>query len=412
MKKLKAVCILIILTMFLCGCSESGNTLKFSEEDYNINGITFRIPNDYDYIEEDGLKYALKEFDNSSNYLYITSVVGELYSISDYNSQAFSNWNQIKQEEKEINQIKFQIFQWEIQGTPITGSNSEKYNDNKAFSCFFNVGNYLYDITMLYKDKNCSYDDFIKIIEQVKIPDEILNANTELLSDTEIDKAYTSPDNYKGMKVKISGKVFGEIERGDNYLAFQMFADAKNSEKNTVVIGIDPEIEITEDDFVIIDGVIEGSYNGNNALGGSVNALQLTAISIQKSNYKDIMSPTEKTIKVNKTLKQFGYSVTLKKVEFSPIETRLYFKIENNGTDEFNFYSFNTKILQGNKQYEEQENYEANYEAIQSEIMKGATTEGIITFPALDKNTPLEVHCEASSENWDEDIEPFVFKIK
>lgn len=236
--------------------------------------------------------------------------------------------------------------------------------------------------------------------------------NDNFLSENELNLAYSNPDKYKGRKIKVSGQIFSEPEYDDTYIAFQMFADAENNEKNTVVIGLNDSLDLKSDDYVIIEGEIMGAYDGENSFGGTINAVQIMASKIKKSNYQTVVCPAIKTKKVNETVKQYGYSITLKKVEFAEKETRLYFKINNNGTDEFNFYSFNTKILQGNNQYEEQPNYDADYEEPQNNLMVGAKTEGIITFPPLDENKEFKVHCDASSNNWNEDIEEFVFTVK
>lgn len=407
MKKNKYIITILfaMVSILLCSCGDKD--LTFNSKKHSINGITFSIPEDYKWDDTDN--FAVKQIDDSSNYLSFESFVGDLINVDKYNSVAFSNWKMINKEEKKISNINFQIFEWELDSSPLPDSHSEKYNDNKGFSCYFNAGNYFYVVTMLYKDNNFKHDDFIKILEKISFSDNFLDTN--VLSEEELNQAYSSPDDYKGKRVKISGKIFSEVEYNEDNIVFQMYADAENSEKNTIVVGLKNDLNLSENDYVIIEGVIEGSFTGDNSFGGSIEALQLAAINIQKSSYKEVISPAKKTLKINKTIKQYGYSVALKKIEFSAKETRLYFKIKNNGTDVFNFYDFDIKIIQGKKQYGEQSNYDADYKSLQSELIKGAETEGVVTFPPLNQNQAFEIHCEGSSENWDEEFEPFVFKI-
>lgn len=100
----------------------------------------------------------------------------------------------------------------------------------------------------------------------------------------------------------------------------------------------------------------------------------------------------------------------MQKVEFATTETRVYISITNSGSDDFTVYSFNAKIMQGSKQYEEQSNYQAGYQEIQSELMPGATTEGIIAFPAMEQSN-FTHYIKGKSLNWSEKIEPFTFEV-
>ena len=117
------------------------------------------------------------------------------------------------------------------------------------------------------------------------------------------------------------------------------------------------------------------------------------------------------TIDVNETQTQYGYSVTLQKIELAEKETRVYLKVDNQGADTFNVYSFNAKITQAGKQFEEQYNWNTEYPKIQSNLLIGNSTEGIITFPNLNDSV-FTVIIDASSDNWEEDIKPYTFNIQ
>ena len=74
------------------------------------------------------------------------------------------------------------------------------------------------------------------------------------------------------------------------------------------------------------------------------------------------MVPTIKSVELSRvTQDQLGYSITVEKVEFAEKETRVYVTIQNNGSSNFSAYSFNSKIIQNGKQYEEARNYSADY---------------------------------------------------
>ena len=58
-----------------------------------------------------------------------------------------------------------------------------------------------------------------------------------------------------------------------------------------------------------------------------------------------------------------------------------------------------------------QANREAEYPEIQSDLLVGNSTEGIIAFPKLNDGA-FTVIIDASSENWDEEIKPYTFNVE
>ena len=231
------------------------------------------------------------------------------------------------------------------------------------------------------------------------------------LTDSEIDKAYSSPDSYTYKYMKISGVVFGEPEVDEDYVYFQMYGDATNYEKNTLVVA--PKgTKVKENDYVVVDGMISGSYDYDNYFGATITSLLLQAENVSESNYIDVVSPSLKTLKPNLSINQYGYQVTIEKVEFSPIETRVYVRVKNNGTDNFNLYANISKVVQSGKQYDTQYNASYEYEEVQSDLRVGAETSGVVTYPPLDSKKDLTIYFDASSDNWELELDEYVFNIK
>lgn len=263
-------------------------------------------------------------------------------------------------------------------------------------------------------DESEKADD--KIVNNDEINNETINNNNNnkiiFLDAADIENAYSSPDKYTGKYIEISGKVFGEPEIEDGYVYFQMYADPKNYQKNTIVACEKPNFSILEDSYVKLCGEIQGAYEYENYFGGTLQALLINAVSIEESNYMDIVCPTLKELPVNTILEQKGYKITIEKVEFAETETRVYLNVANNGSDKFYFYEFNTKIVQNGTQYEKQDTpYEAEYPELQSELLVGTQTSGIIVYPPIDMNTSFEFYCEANSDNYKENLEPYRTKI-
>lgn len=230
------------------------------------------------------------------------------------------------------------------------------------------------------------------------------------MSGDEIKGLFSNPENLKNHYVEIIGKVFTAPEYTDDGICIQMFADYENSENNTVVYIADTDFKVDAGDYIKVIGKVSEPVTGTNVLGAEITAPTVIAKEYSILSYQEAASPTNKTIEVNKTQTQLGYSVTVQKVELAENETRVYIKVENHGSDNFNVYSFNAKLTQNGKQYEEQSNWDADYPEIQTDLLVGNSTEGIIAFPAI-KEGAFKLLIEGSSDNWEEDIKPFTFNI-
>lgn len=228
---------------------------------------------------------------------------------------------------------------------------------------------------------------------------------------SEIKSLYTTPENFKDHCVEIIGRVFTAPEFDEDGVSMQVWADIENSDNNTIVYIGDKDFDVKQDDYVRIVGKVGDIFEGENAFGGKVSAPTITAKEYEVLSYQEALMPTLETLEINQTQTQYGYSVTLQKIEFAEKETRVYLKVDNQGSDIFNVYSFNAKVAQAGKQFEEQDNWDAKYPEIQSDLLVGNSTEGIIAFPKLNNGT-FSVIIDANSENYDEKINPFTFNIE
>ena len=233
----------------------------------------------------------------------------------------------------------------------------------------------------------------------------------EPLTAAEVKMMYSAPDEYKGALVELSGVVFNTVEYDEDGVYFQMWGDPENSDLNTIVTYPDPNFALESDQYVKITGTVMGEFTGTNAFGGEISAAVVTADTLEISTYQDVVSPTLATASADvPTVEQLGYSITIQKAELAENETRLYISATNNGSANFIIYSFNMTIVQDGHQYEEESNYDADYPELQSDIRPSVTTEGIVTFPALE-NAPFQLIIEARSDDWDEDIQDYVFNL-
>ena len=236
--------------------------------------------------------------------------------------------------------------------------------------------------------------------------------NDEYVSDTEVDMVYGNPDVYIGKNIKISGQIFTQPQNDGSTIYFQMWQDPINAENNTIVSVANQDLDMQNGDYVIVYGEIYGTYYGENAFGGMVTGLQIKANNVEVSDYITVVSPTENIKEVSLSEEQYGYSITVQKIEFAENETRVYIEIENNGTSDFSFFDFDSKLVQNGTQYEIQYNYEANYPEVNSEIMPGVTSSGVIVFPKISPSESFSLYFDGYSENYDETIETYQFNIE
>lgn len=233
----------------------------------------------------------------------------------------------------------------------------------------------------------------------------------EPLTQDELRFMFSNPDDYIGSKVELSGIVFGSVDSDEDGIYFQIWSDPINMDWNTVIGYLDPTFQVEDGQYVKVTGVVDHVAEGENMMGVTITAPAILADTVEVSSYIDVVSPTIATASAAQpTVDQHGYAVTLEKVELAENETRLYVSLTNNGSGNFTLYDFNATIIQAGTQYEYQPNYDADYPELQTDIRPGVTTEGVITFPAV-QQTPFQVIMEAHSDNWSENFSEYTFDV-
>ena len=222
---------------------------------------------------------------------------------------------------------------------------------------------------------------------------------------------YANPKEYKGRSVEFFGRVFVEPERDLDGTYLQVFTLDHGNDGNTIVGINDPNLDIHAGDIVYVKGTVKDVYEGTNAFGGQIEAPSILATSIEKSDYAAAFAKPIKTIEVNQEINQNGYIMTLERVEIAESETRAYLKIQNETSNKIYFYSFNAVITQGSTQINQQDNWEANYQEINSDILPGITSAGIITFAPINvEGENIKLVFEGSSDDYELEFEPFIFE--
>jgi len=221
----------------------------------------------------------------------------------------------------------------------------------------------------------------------------------------------SDPDAHEGAKVDVTGQVFTSPEILEGDTAFQIFVDPENGELNTAVLAEGTDLGLEMDDYVHVVGTVTGSMEGENAFGGTVSAVAVAASKIEPVSAVAAVDPAQETVEVGRTLTDQGFSITLKKIEFGEETTRAYVSAYN-GTNTLAYFSdYDTKIIQGSRQIDQETAYDYDVKAPQSELNAGVRTEGVVTFGKADSSQPMEVRFEWSSDNYNVTSNPIVFEI-
>ena len=214
----------------------------------------------------------------------------------------------------------------------------------------------------------------------------------------------------------MTGQIFVAPEQDEDGIMLQAWHDPQNSQNNFVVWveGTNNTFEIN--DFISVDGEITGEIEGENVFGETVSAPMIDADSIEIQSYMDAVAPTTSEITPeNASVEQYGITITVDKVEFAENETRIYMTESNASENTFNLYTYMIGIVQNGKQIEQDMSsmsvYEGDYEQLSDNLLPGASSSGILVFPAMDSSVGFQIHAEGMSDNYEQQFEPFVIDV-
>ena len=235
----------------------------------------------------------------------------------------------------------------------------------------------------------------------------------EVLAEEDFDKMYSNPKEYKGYEVEFTGQVFVDPERDDSGVYLQVYAKPEQFEQNTIVAYEDSNFDVKVDDFVKVIGIVKDEFEGENLMGGTITAPFIEATSIEVVDYITAVAPTIKEVVVDETIDQHGMEVTLQKIEFAEVETRVYMKITNNTNETVYFDGFGAKLISGSTQYETKDNFGSGLPEIPFNILAGIEAEGVLIYPAIEEQSgTFTLHAEGYSDNWELDFKPYVFEVE
>ena len=236
------------------------------------------------------------------------------------------------------------------------------------------------------------------------------SGSNEIFTNENYGRLSSDPESYVGARVEIIGSLLSAPDFQDGQMAFQMFADPENMEWNTVVVS-EGDVEPKAEDYVRVLGTVEGSFEGENAFGASILAPRIEASEVEIVSASEALDPARKTLQLSDTQEDQGFSITLNKLEFADNTTRVYVTAENGTEAPVSFYGFDSKIIQGTKQLDQEEPFEYNLAEPQSDLSPGVQTEGALVFGPVDPAQPFQIQFEWYSENFEITANPIVFEV-
>jgi hypothetical protein len=229
------------------------------------------------------------------------------------------------------------------------------------------------------------------------------------LSQADWGDVCVAPGHYEGAHATVLGKVFS-IEQSSDGMALQMFTDVQNSEGNTIVWATDWPDDLSQDDYVRVTGTVGEEFKGENAFGTELTAPLIYADSVEIVDAMALAPEAQRTAKIKKRVDQHGMIVGISKIEFAADETRVHLTVTNRTDSNVSFYAFDAKAVQAGKQFGSETVFDS-YPEVDSEIVPGARSSGVIVFPALDPGKPVKFVFEGYSDDYWLEMQPFVFEV-
>lgn len=235
------------------------------------------------------------------------------------------------------------------------------------------------------------------------------------VDESEISNVFSNPSEYEGQYIKLSGVIFNGPDISDETAAYQVWSDPVTYSRDFVFTTNDKTL--VADNYVIIEGKLTGAFEGTTVIGTDLVCPMIEAETVTKSTYMDVVAPTIAEISPAVSTEQHGITVSVDKVEYSDIETRVYMTITNASASTAGFGVYSARIIQDGQQIEldtsSSSTYMGNYPELSYDLSAGASTSGILVFPVIDQTKDFQVVLPDNySDNWELEFADFALDVK
>lgn len=237
------------------------------------------------------------------------------------------------------------------------------------------------------------------------------------LEDSQIQQLFTDPEQFKGKYAKLSGVLLANPETdSDGSMALQIFYDTQNYDQNFIVYTDNADASLKSGDYVKVDGKVRGKFTGQNAMGAEISIPAIENASVTKSTYMDVVAPTTATLEPNVSSEQHGITASVDKIEYSDLETRVYMTVKNDSSDNVSLDVYGIKLIMDGQQIAQDNNsvssFNGNYAELNYDIAAGASSSGILVFPAIEQKKDFQVVLSnVISDNYELDFDTYTLNI-
>lgn len=216
-----------------------------------------------------------------------------------------------------------------------------------------------------YSAEDFNQEEIIKSAE-ITSNEEILGSSVEMIGVVESDAEADENGTYYSVMTAVDGDPIN-----DKYLTGEVIITDPNG-----------KIDATYGDYLDVTGVVTATELENSYLPSTP---VVEVVEAKPMTETEALSPALKTVDVNKSQTKSDVTVTLKSIEFSPIETRLNVSVDNQTNYEANLSDYSSKLVIDSKNYEPGSDFWSD-EVVElpSETLPKSMSEGVIAFPALD----------------------------
>lgn len=237
------------------------------------------------------------------------------------------------------------------------------------------------------------------------------------LEDSQIQQLFTDPEQFKGKYAKMSGVLLANPETdSDGSTALQIFYDTQNYDQNFIVYTDNADASLKSGDYVKVDGKVRGKFTGQNAMGAEISIPAIENASVTKSTYMDVVAPTTAALEPNVSSEQHGITASVDKVEYSDLETRVYMTVKNDSSDNVSLDVYGIKLIMDGQQIAQDNNsvssFNGNYAELNYDITAGASSSGILVFPAIEQKKDFQVVLSnVISDDYELDFDTYTLNI-
>lgn len=229
------------------------------------------------------------------------------------------------------------------------------------------------------------------------------------LENAEIVQVMGATETPEGRPVSVTGRVLADPEYNVDGTHLQVNVGSEAGDAD-LVVRIDANIEVTQGDYLAIEGAVGGRFVGETENGGSIDMLEIIAVSITPIAAEGVLAPASTVWESRAEKEEADVTVGVEKVEFAEAETRVYVTARNAGETPAVIQVSNSYIKQSDRFFEPKVELPEGYQEVPIDLFAGAAGAGVIVFPPLHEGTGLEfsltVLGSAGETAFDFELEP------